>query len=335
MTLRVGVVGTGVIGQDHIRRVTEVLSGAEIIAVTDTDAARAQAVAAAVGARQYEDSAALIAADDVDAVMVTSWGPAHAAAVLPAIAAGKPVFCEKPLAPTQDGCLRIMDAEVKAGRRLVQVGFMRRYDPAYRALKAELDAGAIGAPLMVHAAHRNATVPDHYVSDMVVADTMVHDIDVARWLLDDEVARVRVFAGRVNAVAARRGLRDPIFAVMEMKGGAIATVEVSVNIGYGYDIRGEVSGETGVLELAQATHVVVKRGGAFAGRVPEDWRERFATAYDIEVGAWIKAAAAGGATGPSVWDGYAITAVADAATAAAKSGAAVEVTLAERPALYR
>jgi len=333
MTLRIGVIGAGMIGQDHIRRISTVLSGGAVVAVTDVDRSRAAAAAGKVSARVFDDTEALIAADEVDAVLIASWGPAHEAAIIPALAAGKPIFCEKPLATTQDACRRILDAEIRAGRRLIQVGFMRRYDAAYRALKATVDSGAIGAPLLFHSVHRNASVPkDLYTSDMAVSDTMVHDIDVARWLLDDEVARVRVLAGKRNSVGG--DLRDPIFAVMEMQGGALATVEVSVNIGYGYDIRGEISGERGAASLAESNPIVVKTEAGFAGRVPADWRERFIAAYDAEIAEWIAAATAGGATGPSAWDGYAITVVADAALQAAGSGEAVAADLGRRPAFY-
>ena len=117
------------IGQDHIRRLTTVLSGASVTAVTDVDAARAQEVADGVaGARVHATEQDVIHDDDVDAVVVCSWGPTHEEYVLAAIDAGKPVFCEKPLATTQEACLRILDAEVARGRRLVQVGYMRRYD---------------------------------------------------------------------------------------------------------------------------------------------------------------------------------------------------------------
>jgi len=334
MTLRIGVIGTGMIGQDHIRRLTKVLKGCEVVAVTDVDCARAEAAAATTpNAKVFEDTEALIASNDIEAVLIASWGPAHEAAVLPALSAGKPIFCEKPLATTQEACLRIIDAEVAGSRRLIQVGFMRRYDAAYRALKATVEGGSIGAPLMFHSVHRNATVPkDLYTSDMAVTDTMVHDIDVARWLLDDEVARVRVMTPRRNSVGG--GLRDPIFAVMEMQGGTLATVEVSVNVGYGYDIRGEISAEQGVATLAESNTVVVKHAGTFAGHVPADWRERFIAAYNMEIAEWIAAAATGGATGPSAWDGYAIAAVSDAALKAADTGESVSVALAERPALY-
>ena len=331
--LKIGVIGTGMIGQDHIRRIAEVLSGARVTAVTDVDRARAEDVAAKRGARVYDDAAALIASDEVDAVLVCSWGPAHIEAVLPGLDAGKPLFVEKPLAVSQDDCLKIIAAEVRLGKRLIQVGYMRRYDASYAALKKTIDSGAIGAPLMYHSAHRNANVPpDVYTDDMAVADTMVHDIDVARFLLDDEVARIRVIAGKKNSIGGT--LRDPILGVMEMVGGAVVTVEVSVNIQYGYDIRGEVSGEKGTAELAESNHVVLKSGDGFSGRVPADWRERFIEAYDAELRDFINTAKTGTVTGPSAWDGYAIQVVSDAGIKAAASGDPVACALVEKPALY-
>src|SRR5689334_24381317 len=185
------------IGQDHIRRLTHVLSGVRVAAVTDVDLDRARAVAEE-GVTVHESGQALIEDPGVDAVVVTSWGPTHEEYVLAAIAAGKQVFCEKPLATTRDACDRILDAEVATGRRLVQVGFMRRFDPQYRAMKAVVTSGEIGAPLLMHAAHRNPSVPDFFTSDMTINDSTVHDIDVARWMFDDEIAAVTVLKGRIR-----------------------------------------------------------------------------------------------------------------------------------------
>src|SRR5271163_610742 len=180
MTLNVGVIGVGMIGQEHIRRLTNVLAGARIVAVSDADAARAREVAARTpGAKTYATGEELIAAADVAAVVVTSWGPTHAAYVLAALQAGKPVFCEKPLATTRADASAILDAEAALGRRLVQVGFMRRFDAQYRALAATIASGAIGAPLIFNSAHRNPSMPGHFVSEMALNDTAVHDIDIS------------------------------------------------------------------------------------------------------------------------------------------------------------
>lgn len=331
--VRVGVIGVGMIGQDHIRRLTRVLAGSEVMAVTDSDLARAKSVADSLpAARMHTTGQDLIRDSSVDAVVVASWGASHEEYVLACIAAGKPVFCEKPLATTQEACLRILEAEVAFGRRLVQVGFMRRYDPAYVALKQTLSSGAIGAPLMMHCAHRNPSVPAHYTSDMAITDTTVHEIDVVRWLLDDEIMATSVLTPRRNRRAGE--LRDPLFVLLEMASGALVDVEVSVNIDYGYDIRGEVVGESGVATLAESNVITVKRSGSFMGHVPVDWRERFIAAYDAEFRAWLDSVEAGVPTGPSTWDGYAAAAVCDAALAALREGRRQLVALQKRPSCY-
>lgn len=332
--LDVGVIGTGMIGQDHIRRISSVLSGARVAAVTDVDLDRARAVADGVpGSVVHDTGQALIEDPGVDAVVVTSWGPTHEEYVLAAIAAGKQVFCEKPLATTREACDRIVDAEVAAGRRLVQVGFMRRFDPQYLAMKAVVTSGEIGAPLLMHAAHRNPSVPDFFTSDMTINDSTVHDIDVARWMFDDEIAAVTVLKGRVSR-KAKAGFNDPLLVLLEMRSGVLVDVEAMVNAGFGYDIRGEVVCEDGTVELSESAGAVVKSAGRYAGRVPENWKERFVGAFDLELQAWVDAVSAGGSTGPSAWDGYAATVACETGLAALRSGRREEIVLRERPDLY-
>lgn len=334
MTLKVGVIGTGMIGQDHIRRLTHVVSGAEVVAVTDANEVVAKEVAAGLAnARVHATGQDLIAADDVDAVVVTSWGPTHEAYVLAAIEAGKPVFCEKPLATTQEACLRIIEAEVGFGRRLVQVGFMRRYDAAYRALKQVIDSDQIGAPLMYFSGHRNPSVPDHYTKDMAIVDTAVHDFDVVRWLLGEELVGIRVLAPKRNSLGG--DLQDPLLMVVETQSGVLVNVETSVNIRYGYDIRGEVIGETGTATLADRGPVLVRSNGVVSVSVPTDWKERFGAAFDTEFQEWVNTLSAGEApTGPSSWDGYAATAVCDAGVSSLYSGERADIELVDKPGLY-
>jgi myo-inositol 2-dehydrogenase / D-chiro-inositol 1-dehydrogenase len=333
MTVHVGVVGVGMIGQDHIRRLTRVLSGVDVVAVSDVDSARALAVAGGLrDARVHATGEQLVADDRVDAVVVCSWGETHEQYVLAAIAAGKPVFCEKPLATTQEACRRILAAETAAGRRLVQVGYMRRYDAAYRALREVVQSGSIGLPLLMHCTHRNPSVPAHYRAESMVNDTAVHEIDMVRWMFGEEIVATQVLTPRHSRNGGE--LADPLVLLLQTESGILVDVEVSVNIRYGYDIRGEVVGEEGTAALGEPSLVRVRRAGAVAEPVPADWRERFARAYDVELQEWVDAVGGDGQLGPSAWDGYAAAAVSDAGLEALRTGARMPVPLVDRPGLY-
>jgi len=335
MTVRVGVVGVGMIGQDHIRRISRVLPGGMVTALSDVDAARAGEVAAQLpGAVVHPTAQDLIAAADVDAVLVASWGEAHEEHVLAAIGVGKPVFCEKPLAPTKEACLRIIDAELAVGRRLVQVGFMRRYDVGYRALKAALDDGSIGAPLLMHCAHRNPSVPPYgFSTEMSITDSAVHEIDTVRWLFGEEIVAASVLRPRRTSKAAA-GMQDPLIVLLEMASGILVDDEVFVNAGYGYDIRGEIVGESGTVALADGDQMIKRSVGQHGGRVPAGWRERFCSAYDAELQDWLAAAAQGTSVGPSSWDGYAVAAVTGSCIEALHTGDRIPVSLPDRPDFY-
>ncbi|MEV5841211.1 Gfo/Idh/MocA family oxidoreductase [Streptomyces sp. NPDC051985] len=334
MTVRVGVIGAGWIGQEHIRRLTETVTGARVTAVTDIDPARAAEAAEPVGARVLPDGAAVVAADDVDAVLVTSWGPTHAEHVLNAIAAGKPVFCEKPLATTAEDCLRIVEAERARGRRLVQVGFMRRYDAGYRQMKQVIESGTIGEPLIVHCAHRNPTVPESYGTDMAALDSAVHEIDVLRWLLDDEIVSAQVVLPRSTSNRFEH-LRDPQIMLFETAKGVRIDLEVFVNCQYGYDIQCEAVGEEGLVRLPDPAAVGVRTAAQHSTAVLTDWVGRFRDAFDTEFREWIAGIAAGEEpTGPSAWDGYAATVISNATVEARKSAAVITVDMKPRPAFY-
>ncbi len=336
MTVRVGVIGTGMIGADHVRRLTAVVAGAAVTAVTDVHKDRAAAVAERFGVPTVHASGEDVIADaGVDAVVVASWGPTHEEYVLGTIAAGKPVFCEKPLATTPEACSRIIGAETAAGRRLVQVGFMRRYDAGYRALKAAAINGSIGAPLLAHMAHRNPAVPPTVTSEIAINDSVVHEIDVTRWLLDEEITAVMIMSPKRSRKAAD-GLQDPMIVVFRTESGVLVDDELSVNVGYGYDIQAEVVGESGYARLGGAGPIVVTNEGGRASAVPADWRERFIGAYDEEFRVWIGDVAAGREpSGPSSWDGYAAAAVADRCISALGGGGGwTPVLLRERPDFY-
>ena len=183
-SIGIGVIGAGVMGAEHARILACEVSGAHLVAVADADLARAEM--AARGARAMTDAEALIADPAVEAVLIASPDATHHRLVLAAIAAGKPVLCEKPLATSTAECLEIVAAEARSGRQLVQTGFMRRFDPAYRDMKAAIDENTLGAVRILHCQHRNAAAPSWFTGAMAVTNSLVHEIDVCRWLLSTE-----------------------------------------------------------------------------------------------------------------------------------------------------
>ncbi|MER6418808.1 Gfo/Idh/MocA family oxidoreductase [Streptomyces sp. NPDC001137] len=333
-TLQVAVVGTGKMGADHVRRVQEVISRARVTAVVDVDAERAKDVAARIdGCTAYSDPAAAMAAADVDAVLIASPGPAHEAALLTAFEHDLPVLCEKPLTPDAASALRVLEAEQKLGRRRVQVGFMRRYDAEYLRLKSLLNTGQLGRPLMLHNRHRNLASPPGWRSEMLINDSVVHEMDVTRWLLGQEITAVTVLRPTPSANAPD-GIQDPQFVVFETDGGAVVDVEIFVNCGFGYQVQAEVVCERGTARIGDGHALVTNMAGRWGGTIAQDYIERFADAYDREVQAWVDATRRGEVVGPSAWDGYAVAAVCEAGVKALEEGTRVPVELVERPALY-
>ncbi len=334
MSIRVGIIGTGLIGEAHGRKLTSTIGGSSVTAVADVQRGRAEEVAAVLGgAKVFESGLELIESDAVDAVLVTSVGETHAEFVLACIAAGKPVMCEKPLAPTVAECERIIEAEVAHGSRLVIVGFMRRYDPGYQQVKSALESGAIGEPLILHNVHRNPSVPESYTSSMTMTDSMIHEVDVSRWLLGEELTAVQVIPPKRTPNALPH-LQDPQFAVFTTESGLLSTVEFFANAQYGYDVRCELVGSLGTSSLVNPVVAGAVTDGTSKERVSTDWRERFGPAYAAELQTWISGLERGETVGPSAWEGYAATCVVQVGVQAVSAGRRLSVDYMERPGLY-
>jgi myo-inositol 2-dehydrogenase/D-chiro-inositol 1-dehydrogenase len=326
--VNVGVIGAGLMGSTHARLLRTAVAGAEVVAISDAMHESAERVAAELDVSTiHADGIELIGNPAVDAVVIASPAATHEAYALACIELGKPVLCEKPLATSAAAAKRIVDAEAAVGRRSVTVGFMRRYDPGYADLKTRLDGGAIGAPLLLHCAHRNPSVHPFFDSAMIITDTAVHEIDVTRWLLGEEIVRATVLTP-TSTSRAREGLRDPQLLLFETAGGRLVDVEAFVSAGYAYDIRCEVVGEDGTLELLAPATVALRTGNAETLGIPPGFRERFGTAYLNELQAWIHTIGRGvEPEGPVAYDGYAAAAVCEAAVASLESGRPVDVAL--------
>ncbi|AFR29048.1 Gfo/Idh/MocA family oxidoreductase [Arthrobacter sp. Rue61a] len=295
MPIRVGVIGAGVMGADHIRNLSTTIGGAEVTFVADLDAGRA-AAAAPPSARITTDPTELINSSDVDAVVVASHDSTHAGLVLECFEAMTPVLCEKPLAPTLLESLEVVaaDADIVAatGASLLSLGFMRRFDPGYVALRQAVQGRVQGEPLMVHCVSRNAAAGPGTTSESAITNSAIHELDIIPWLLDSPVTEVSWQAGKKTS-RAEPGLQDPSFMTLRTADGTLTTLELYLNAQYGYTTRCEVVSEQGTTSLQESSLLGIEQDGTRQAVIPADWRPRFADAYRLQLQAWISALAGG------------------------------------------
>jgi myo-inositol 2-dehydrogenase / D-chiro-inositol 1-dehydrogenase len=332
MTVRVGLIGAGIMGADHAKILATQIPGVTLQSVCDADAQRAKSVADGTGAlHAVTDPLAVIADKSVDAVLIASPDHTHAQLTQACVEIGKPVLCEKPLSQDSKECLAVIAAEVKTGKRLVQIGFMRRFDPAYLEMKSALADGVIGAPLMMHNFHRNVSAPSNFTGQMAITNSAPHEFDIARFVLDTDYVSITVF--RPDVVGSGKA-GAPVFMVLKTVTGQLVNVEINNNAAYGYDVRGELVGEKGSVFLRSpiASEILVnlKATTSYA----EDWRPRFAEAYRRQNSAWLKSIETGKPAGASAWDGYAATLVAEAGVRSLQTAAPVKVEPSAKPKLY-
>lgn len=334
--LRIAVLGVGMMGADHVRRITTTIAGARVTVVNDYVTEKAEQIAADIpGCRAISDPLDAIADAEVDAVVLATPGPTHEKQLLACLEHGKPVMCEKPLTTDVATSLEVVKREAELGKRLIQVGFMRRFDTEYEQLKALLDGGELGRPLVVHCVHRNPVVPPNFDSSMIVKDSLVHEVDVTRFLFDEEIISVQVIKPAANSHAPQ-GLQDPQIAIFRTAGGRHVDVEVFVTTGVAYEVRTEVVGELGSAMIGLDVGLVRKTApGTWGGTITPSFKERFGQAYDTEIQRWVDAVRAGGTTGnytdgPTAWDGYAAAAVCAAGVESLETGAPVDVQMVDR-----
>lgn len=326
--LRIAVLGVGMMGAFHVDALSKRVRGAHVTVVNDFLADKAAEVAGKVGARVEADPLAAIRDSDVDAVVIATPGAAHHEQVNACLDRGIPVLCEKPLTTDIASSYALVQKEKALGKQLIQVGFMRRFDPEYVALQKLIAAGSLGNPLMVHCTHRNPAVGDHFNSEFMIRDSVVHEVDCVRFLLGEELTGVEVVRG-VATSSAPHGTHDPMLVIFETESGRIVTDEIFVRTGVAYEVRTEVVGEKGSAFIGLDQNLQVKStDGRWGGAITPSFVERFGQAYDIELQRWVDAAKAGTIDGPSAWDGYAAVAVCEAGVLALRSGVKVHVHLA-------
>lgn len=329
MTLRLGLLGAGRIGKVHARAVAAT-PGARLVAVADAMPGAAAALAAAAGA-EVRDVDAVMDADDVDAVMITTPTDLHATMIERAAKAGKAIFCEKPIdlsAARVRDCLAVV---ADTGTPLM-VGFNRRFDPNFMEVKRRIEAGAIGKVEMVSITSRDPGPPPvEYIarSGGLFRDMTIHDFDMARWLLGEEP--VSVFAAAsvlVDPAIGTAGDVDSASVILTTASGRIAQISNSRRATYGYDQRIEVHGSAGLVsaENLRATTVEVANAEGYRREPLLDFfMTRYTQAYANEIAAFLAALEAKAPMTPSGDDGLKALLIADAATESARTGRLVEI----------
>jgi len=328
--LRVGVVGVGRMGSVHARHLAGSVSGAKLVALADVDRSRLDALANELGVKGFTDYREMFRSPEVDAVVIAGPTDQREEMLGAAVEAGKPVFCEKPLAQSMDAVRRLR-ALVERSGAFVQIGFMRRFDPGYAAARRHIEAGAIGEVIGVHSMTRDPKLPPYdYIatSGGIYADLAIHDFDIVRFLMADEVASVYAVGGVYKYERlAEYGDVDNTFCTLTFTRGGIGTVHGSRNAVSGYDVRAEVYGTEGSIRIGYDRETPVLlfggRGGSF-DCVPFFF-ERFHDAYRLELEAFVTAVKRGDPPPVGVEDGERALAIAEAALESLRSGRPVRV----------
>ncbi len=329
MTVGFGLLGAGRIGKVHARAITSD-PGARLVAVADAMAPAAEAISAQYGA-EVRSIDAIEAADDIDAVVICTPTDTHAALIERFARAGKAIFCEKPIdldVARVRACLKVVD---ETGAKLM-VGFNRRFDPHFQAVRRAIDDGSIGTVEMVNITSRDPGPPPlDYIarSGGIFRDMTIHDFDMARWLLGEEPVAVSAHAAVLTDPAiGAAGDFDSVNVLLETASGRQAAITNSRRATYGYDQRIEVLGSGGMVsaENQREVSIEIATGAGFL-RPPllDFFMTRYTAAYAAEIAAFVAGVGSGAATSPSGADGLAALALAEAALTSATEGRKVTV----------
>ena len=329
MTVRFGLLGAGRIGRVHAKAITGD-ANAKLVAVSDAMPAAAQAIAGQYGC-DIRTIDAIEASKDIDAVVICTPTDTHADLIERFARAGKAIFCEKPIDLNIDrvrACIKVV-ADTKAK---LMVGFNRRFDPHFMAVRAAIEAGKIGAVEMITITSRDpGAPPPSYikVSGGMFRDMTIHDFDMARFLLGEEVATVYASASvLVDPEIGKLGDFDSASVVLTTASGKQCMISNSRRATYGYDQRIEVHGSKGMIAAENQRAVSVELATADGYTRPplhDFFMTRYTEAYAAEIAAFIGVVSGGASPSPSGADGLAALVLAEAALQSVREGRAVSV----------
>ena len=333
MTVNVGIIGLGIMGADHANIIQSKVSNAKVTSIYDKNINQAQRIIETLDNPEIHNSGLeLINSNKVDAVMVVSPDDSHVEFVLESIKLNKPVLCEKPLSHSVKECNDVIEAEQKIGKRLVQVGFMRRFCPTYQEMKKNYNNLDVGKALLLHCVHRMVSAPSYFESVMSIRSALVHEFDIIRWLLETEIVEIQIIK---SSIRKDLDLVDPIMAIIKCANGAIVDVEVNANAKYGYDVRAELVCEKGTILMSPSRKNELLINNEHSFSYGKDWRPRFADAYRNQNQAWINSILNNTTSeGSSAWDGMISSFIADKGVQAFEEEKTVTIPVKEKPNFY-
>ena len=334
MTIKIGIIGLGVMGADHANIISSKIANATISEVYDSNVKHAHKIAKLVGNPKVKNSAfEVINSPDVDAIIIVSPDETHSKFTLECLKQNKPVLCEKPLSHSLKECKEVIKAEQKKGKRLVQVGFMRRFDPLYQEMKKNYNTKKLGKALLFHCVHRMVAPPVFFKSLMSITNSLVHEFDIIRWLLDTEIAEIEIIK---SPMRKKLGYIDPILVIIKCSNGVIVDVECNQNAKYGYDVRAELVCEKGTIIMSppRKNEIMFSTNHSFS--YGKDWRPRFAEAYRNQNQAWINSIINNKLTdGSSAWDGMIATKIAEVGVKSFKKNKSITINFEKKPKFYK
>ncbi|MDA3035883.1 MAG: Gfo/Idh/MocA family oxidoreductase [Actinomycetota bacterium] len=290
----IGIIGVGIMGRGHALYLSDYVKGGKVVAIYDANLVTAQKVAKEVFKKTkilpkvYKELSMILDDQQVKAVIIASPDHLHANHLEQAILAGKDVLCEKPLASKEKDARKVAKL-VRNSKSIVGIGFMRRFDRPYQDLKKEIESGKYGKVLQIRCTSRNVSSPTATTA-MLLTNVAVHEIDIIRWLLGEEIVSVGVNFAKTTS-KANSNLSDPISVNCHTESGVLVTIDICANSTYGYEVGMEVITENGSLVIENLGQLNIaynfKLPTRKGGTLHKDWMGRFKPAYIAELTAFV------------------------------------------------
>ena len=299
--INVGVIGTGVMGAGHARFIKDHIPGARVVGLSDIDLSKTESLSHELGSVLFSttDPQELMNDSRVDAVVIASPDPLHVSHLRLAIKSNKQILCEKPIATTFEDA-KMISNEIRAyeksvGKKMINFGFMRRFDPSYREVRRLIATGDFGNPTFFRTVTRNVSSTGA-TSTGLFTNIAIHDFDIYRWLFNDEWESIKSFYPKRSTLSPE-GLDDPLIIIGKLRSGVTMVGDIVAFNNYGFDCRVEVVCEKGSIQIGTHGDVYTQvngiGGSAKGGKMAENWMARFEKSYIEELKAWIQELSSG------------------------------------------